>query len=121
MNDDLLWRAFGDDLTEVQGDHAAHEAHELTQLVFDQDHRQALVGVQLANQRRQVRDLCAAQPGEGLVEQEQGRARGKRASDLETSLPACRPPKCLLSLVTSSSAVMSVAAKPPADGARSAR
>ena len=49
---------------------------------------QALVGVHLADQGRQVVDLAAAQAGEGLVEQQQRRLGSERARDLEPPLVA---------------------------------
>ena len=44
----------------------------------------------LSDQRRQVVDLAAAQPGERFVQQQQRRARGERARDLQPPLVAVR-------------------------------
>src|SRR5215203_3378542 len=90
MADDVVGQALGDDLAEVERDDAVDQAHELAQLVLDQDDREAFVGVHLADQRRQVGDLGAAEAGEGLVEKEQRGLGGERAGDLEAALIAVR-------------------------------
>src|SRR5213079_1825874 len=64
---DVVGQAGGDDLAEVERDDAVDQAHELAQLVLDEHDGEALVGVHLADQRRQVGDLGATQAGERLV------------------------------------------------------
>ena len=88
MAHDVFRRALGNHLTEVECDDPSDQAHEFAQLVFDQQHREALVGVNLPDQCRQIGDFTAAQPGKGLVEQQQRRPGSQRTRDLQASLVA---------------------------------
>ena len=80
---DLGRRALRDHLAEVEhGDPVRQRQHHLD-VVLDQHHRDALLGVDRAQARRQHRGLVGVEPGRRLVEEQHPGTGGERPAQLD--------------------------------------
>ena len=81
--EDLRRRSLGDHHAEVEDVGALGEAGDELHVVLDEEDREALLGLDLAQGAGQVGRLLAVEPGRRLVEQEHGWLRHQRPTDLD--------------------------------------
>ena len=79
--------AVGDFPTVVQDHHPGADLDDEAEVVLHEDHRETL-GVELAEQRRELPDLGGVHPGDGLVEQQQPWRQRQGPGDLQPPLLA---------------------------------
>ena len=82
--------AFGDLAAEVEHHDVFGDRHHHCHVVLDEQHRERVLVADLAHEGRELVDLGVREPGGGLVEAQQARARGERAGDLDPLQRAVR-------------------------------
>ena len=85
---DLLRRALGDLLAEVEHDDAVRDRHDQLHVVLDQQHTDVALGVDALDQLGQLALLDRVGAGGRLVQQQDAGVRAQRAGDLEATLLA---------------------------------
>src|SRR6185369_4975726 len=87
---DLLRRALGDLLAEVEHRDPVRDPHDHRHVVLDQEHRQAARRGDLTHERRGLFRLTRRHARRGLVEEQEGGFGGERQTDLEVALLTVR-------------------------------
>src|SRR5437899_3830871 len=87
---DLRWSSRGNHLSLAEDVDPVAELHDQTQVVLDDEYAAAALRAHALDLRADCVGLRFVHPRGRLVEQEEARARGQRASDLEPPLVAVR-------------------------------